>query len=290
MAVEKDYEKQTWTARIGTGLNKFLDSISGNTLQLTNTPDSLVQAGSPFTSTRMGHIEDGIENATKLAMGEWWNLPDAFVPVSPSFGVWFSEGYGYLFLDGNLAEFVPIDSFIMYAGTFDDGDGGTVDKAYGIVKKIDYPVTVDNSRLNIIFYMPGAINPVKAPDPSTDTIDYIYFNSSNIILDLPMGLKNPYYTRDNMYIGPEHNNVIVRVDAASDQTLTLDDSGSDADCPVGFITYYQQQGTGQLIFADGGSITLDEVNSEFKTAGQGALIGLWRDAPNHWTLFGQTGA
>ena len=54
------YTKQTWTARVGEGLNKFTDANSGNTLILTSTPDSISEEGTPFTAERMNYIEDGI--------------------------------------------------------------------------------------------------------------------------------------------------------------------------------------------------------------------------------------
>lgn len=54
------YAKNTWLPRIGQGLNKFLDSISGKTLELTNTPDSVSQEGTPFSAAWMNNIEDGI--------------------------------------------------------------------------------------------------------------------------------------------------------------------------------------------------------------------------------------
>lgn len=57
------YNKQTWEAREGVGLNKFTDTSTGSTLVLTSTPDSITKEGTPFTADRMNHMEDGIANA-----------------------------------------------------------------------------------------------------------------------------------------------------------------------------------------------------------------------------------
>lgn len=58
------YTKQTWTARVGEGLNKFTDANSGNTLILTSAPDSITTEGTPFTAERMNHMEEGITAAS----------------------------------------------------------------------------------------------------------------------------------------------------------------------------------------------------------------------------------
>lgn len=54
------YTKQTWLARLGAGLNKFINSGDSHNLELTPNPDSISQEGTPFTADRMNHIEDGI--------------------------------------------------------------------------------------------------------------------------------------------------------------------------------------------------------------------------------------
>lgn len=54
------YTKNTWLPRIGQGLNKFLDSISGKTLELTNTPDGVSQEGTPFSAAWMNNLENGV--------------------------------------------------------------------------------------------------------------------------------------------------------------------------------------------------------------------------------------
>jgi microcystin-dependent protein len=58
------YEKRNWKARKGTGLNKFTKSEeSGNTVVLTNTPDSISEPGTSFVPENMNHMEQGISDA-----------------------------------------------------------------------------------------------------------------------------------------------------------------------------------------------------------------------------------
>lgn len=61
------YNRNTWSSRIGEGLNKYTDSISGKTLQLTPTPDSIIEPGTPFTADWMNNIEQGLVNASAAA-------------------------------------------------------------------------------------------------------------------------------------------------------------------------------------------------------------------------------
>ena len=53
------FVQKTWKARAGTGLNKYSDGL-GNTLTLTNTPDTISQAGDSFTATNMNDLESRI--------------------------------------------------------------------------------------------------------------------------------------------------------------------------------------------------------------------------------------
>ena len=54
------YQSKTWKNRAGTGLNKYKDSVSGNTLELTNTPDSVTEAGDAFSAANMNDLESRI--------------------------------------------------------------------------------------------------------------------------------------------------------------------------------------------------------------------------------------
>ena len=60
------YTKHTWLARLGTGLNKFLNSGTSTNLVLTPNPDSITQQGSPFSATWMNEMEQGIYNGNTL--------------------------------------------------------------------------------------------------------------------------------------------------------------------------------------------------------------------------------
>lgn len=55
------YVKKTWKARQGVGLNKYTDSISGQTFALMNTPDSISQIGDAFTVANMNDLENRID-------------------------------------------------------------------------------------------------------------------------------------------------------------------------------------------------------------------------------------
>lgn len=56
------YQSKTWKNRAGTGLNKYKDSVSGDTLELTNTPDSVTEAGDAFSAANMNDLESRIAN------------------------------------------------------------------------------------------------------------------------------------------------------------------------------------------------------------------------------------
>ena len=52
-----------WKARAGTNLNKFTKSSeTASSVILTNAPDSVTEAGTPFTAAAMNNIENRIEN------------------------------------------------------------------------------------------------------------------------------------------------------------------------------------------------------------------------------------
>lgn len=54
------YQSKTWKNRAGTGLNKYKDSVSGDTLELINTPDSVTEAGDAFSAANMNDLESRI--------------------------------------------------------------------------------------------------------------------------------------------------------------------------------------------------------------------------------------
>jgi len=65
------YVKTVWEPRQGTGLNRFTKhEETENSVLLTNTPDSLENPGTPFSTDNMNHIENGIETAHDLIAAE----------------------------------------------------------------------------------------------------------------------------------------------------------------------------------------------------------------------------
>lgn len=57
------YQKNTWIARTGTNLNRFLDQ-NDNELILTPAPSEIHQQGTPFSADWMNNLEDGVEAAS----------------------------------------------------------------------------------------------------------------------------------------------------------------------------------------------------------------------------------
>ena len=57
------FEKRTWLARIGTGLNKFIigDKDENNKQTLTNSPDTVSQEGDVISAENLNDLEDRIE-------------------------------------------------------------------------------------------------------------------------------------------------------------------------------------------------------------------------------------
>lgn len=56
------YTPFNWQARTGQGLNKFTDQITGQVFELESTPDSVTSEGTPFSTTRMNALEQGLAN------------------------------------------------------------------------------------------------------------------------------------------------------------------------------------------------------------------------------------
>ncbi len=57
------YNKHTWVKRLGTGLNKFKDTITGQVMALVNQPDYVSQEGTPLRADWLNEMEEGIEAA-----------------------------------------------------------------------------------------------------------------------------------------------------------------------------------------------------------------------------------
>jgi len=62
------YTKQTWLDRVGTFLNRFTKSNETlSSVELVNNPDTITQAGTAFSASRMNYMESGIEAAHRIA-------------------------------------------------------------------------------------------------------------------------------------------------------------------------------------------------------------------------------
>ena len=70
------YTKNTWLARLGTGLNRFLFAQNGQYMTLTSAPESVTQDGTAFSADWMNHLEEGVENAygqvVSVSIGTSW--------------------------------------------------------------------------------------------------------------------------------------------------------------------------------------------------------------------------
>ena len=79
------FEKRTWLARIGTGLNKFIiGARDGNNKQtLENSPDSVTQQGDVISADNLNDLEDRIEAGINKVYGTLgWGL--AWTNPSPT--------------------------------------------------------------------------------------------------------------------------------------------------------------------------------------------------------------
>lgn len=62
------YSKNTWVARVGTGLNRYTDQ-NNNVYEFTAAPTGIVTSGTPFSADWMNHIEEGIYNCSLNVCG-----------------------------------------------------------------------------------------------------------------------------------------------------------------------------------------------------------------------------
>lgn len=69
------YQRHEWKPRIGVGLNKYLDNISGDMLELISTPDSITQEGTPFNALWLNQLEQGVVDNRQTYLLD--NVPDA---------------------------------------------------------------------------------------------------------------------------------------------------------------------------------------------------------------------
>lgn len=83
------YNKHTWVARQGVGLNKFTDQ-NGNRYEFTPSPDEVTQPGTPFSAEWMNEMEEQLAKAAVLS-GE---AVEGNFPVFNALGELVNSGKG----------------------------------------------------------------------------------------------------------------------------------------------------------------------------------------------------
>jgi hypothetical protein len=83
------YNKHTWVARQGIGLNKFTDQ-NGVKYEFTPSPDEVTQPGTPFSAEWMNEMEEQLEKAAVLSGG----AVEGDFPVFNALGELVNSGKG----------------------------------------------------------------------------------------------------------------------------------------------------------------------------------------------------
>lgn len=83
------YNKHTWAAREGKGLNKFTDQ-NGKVYEFTPTPDEVTQPGTPFSAQWMNEMEEQLAKAAVLSGG----AVEGNFPVFNALGELINSGKG----------------------------------------------------------------------------------------------------------------------------------------------------------------------------------------------------
>lgn len=96
------FEKRTWLARIGTGLNKFIIGAkdANNKQTLENSPDSVTQQGDVISADNLNDLEDRIDSAFKEK--EWvkiWENPNSYASFA-------SNASDPIVVDGLIHDFI----------------------------------------------------------------------------------------------------------------------------------------------------------------------------------------
>ena len=96
------FEKRTWLARLGLGLNKFIigEKDAQGKQELTNSPDSVAQQGDVISADNLNDLEDRIDSAFKET--EWvkiWENPNSHTSFS-------SNTSDPIVVDGLISDFV----------------------------------------------------------------------------------------------------------------------------------------------------------------------------------------
>lgn len=100
------YNKHTWVARQGVGLNKFIDQ-NGNRYEFTPSPDEVTQPGTPFSAEWMNEMEEQLAKAAVLS-GE---AVEGNFPVFNALGELINSGKG-----PNILQYVSDSMFQTIGG------------------------------------------------------------------------------------------------------------------------------------------------------------------------------
>lgn len=98
------YNKHTWVARQGVGLNKFTDQ-NGNKYEFTPSPDEVTRPGTPFSAEWMNEMEEQLEKAAVLSGG----AVEGNFPMFNALGELINSGKGadnFIPKNGNIIQMV----------------------------------------------------------------------------------------------------------------------------------------------------------------------------------------
>ena len=201
------YTKQTWTDRQGTKLNKFTKANETlTTVELTNAPGSITQAGTPFSKTRMDYMEEGIRTGhvigTPLSdLNRVFHLTGDGIPTFPD-NVAGATNYWKNFISvpsGLTAQLSPTSSFSN--GVWNISGSGTGSGYYtssvpsaGVLIRIRIRVITGSVSVGIYSYSQITIT-------NTNWLDYDFIgNGINALLFWTTGGAAEFEISD-IYIG-----------------------------------------------------------------------------------------
>lgn len=130
------YTKNTWLARIGTGLNKFKNTGTATDLVLTPDPDTITQAGTPFSAAWLNNIEAGVAQAQVL---EFAGTPTG-TAATGQLALDTSSGAVYYYLNGWVAFAKAYTATFSSSGWSTNADGYYTQTQTVSGLKASYPV------------------------------------------------------------------------------------------------------------------------------------------------------
>lgn len=270
-------------------IRSILCILLGVIMATLTTPKTDWVVGDGIINDDLNRIEGNIQT---LAYGAWIEMDDVVFDSLTQIG--YNLNTGILSFEGDISSRFSLDTYIKINGVFDDGIGGTVPYAYGIVKNIVYLESpTDLTRLTLIFNLPDATDANICPEV-TDTFTDFYY-SFQYLPDIPKELKKPIMKIEDtvsINLGAYYSDVTVLIsrDTQAVTVYVYPDSNDIYYCPLNTESLFVQMNTGQINFSEMSGATIYNLDEEYKTAEQYAIVGLKKIAPNLWTLVGQTGS